>query len=290
MTRATDVIRTALLTGPGGPCAESARADDWCARDLGGHVCLWDALACGGGAGGWGLRGRGRGGGLPGKWLGTVNHRLGFARPPAVSARVHGRDSVCAVVWWWSPVPGSRRERGGGGGGDLGPKKGVYRKWGDQIVPTVNLAFSHDGPCGLGGGVPGGAPPIVVSRSDTSVSGSRRRCSAMAMGSERCSASMACTLSLVCWSVVRGRVPRRLRGHCDVMVVVCMWGRGREGGRCVRSIGITWRVQPVPCASGEPVQQGCIGRGGGNPPAPSLRPVTVPLTASAWLNGICNRQ
>ena len=38
--------------------------------------------------------------------------------------------------------------------------------------------------------------------------------------------------------------------------------------------------------------QGCIGRGGGRPPsrAPSLRPATVPLTASASFDGICNRQ
>ena len=39
--------------------------------------------------------------------------------------------------------------------------------------------------------------------------------------------------------------------------------------------------------------QGCIGRGGGTPPpsrAPSLFLATVPLKASARLNGICNRQ
>ena len=38
---------------------------------------------------------------------------------------------------------------------------------------------------------------------------------------------------------------------------------------------------------------GCMGRGGRSPPpsrAPSLCPATVPLTASASLNGICNRQ
>ena len=34
---------------------------------------------------------------------------------------------------------------------------------------------------------------------------------------------------------------------------------------------------------------GCIGRGGGTPlQNPSLCPATVPLTASAILNGICN--
>ena len=42
-----------------------------------------------------------------------------------------------------------------------------------------------------------------------------------------------------------------------------------------------------PCGAG-------IGKGGGNPPppsrAPSLCPATVPLTPSASLNGICNRQ
>ena len=40
--------------------------------------------------------------------------------------------------------------------------------------------------------------------------------------------------------------------------------------------------------------QGCIGRGGRYPPppsrAPSLSPATVPLTARASFNGICNRQ
>ena len=43
------------------------------------------------------------------------------------------------------------------------------------------------------------------------------------------------------------------------------------------------------------VSQGCIGRWGGAPPpppsrAPCLCPASVPLTASASLNGICNRQ
>ena len=40
--------------------------------------------------------------------------------------------------------------------------------------------------------------------------------------------------------------------------------------------------------------QGCIGRAGGTPPppsrAPSLCPATVSLTASASVNGTCNRQ
>ena len=40
--------------------------------------------------------------------------------------------------------------------------------------------------------------------------------------------------------------------------------------------------------------QECIGKGGLPPPpplgTPSLRPATVPLTASARFSGICNRQ
>ena len=42
------------------------------------------------------------------------------------------------------------------------------------------------------------------------------------------------------------------------------------------------------------VGQGCIGKGRGTPTPPSralsLRPATVPLTASAGFNGLCNRQ
>ena len=41
------------------------------------------------------------------------------------------------------------------------------------------------------------------------------------------------------------------------------------------------------CALIAPPYQGCIGRGGGDPP-PSR--ATVPLTPSASLNGMCNRQ
>ena len=40
-------------------------------------------------------------------------------------------------------------ERGEGGG--VGSQKLVYHKWPDQIFPTANLAFSDDGPFGLGG-------------------------------------------------------------------------------------------------------------------------------------------
>ena len=46
--------------------------------------------------------------------------------------------------------------QGGGGrevleGGGLGPKKFVYQKWPDKILPMVNFVFSHDRHFGLGG-------------------------------------------------------------------------------------------------------------------------------------------
>ena len=82
-------------------------------------------------------------------------------------------------------------------------------------------------------------------------------------------------------------------------------GGGAEGGcRCPwaypmsRGNAGSWGVLGGEGASrdrgGEGDNQRCIGRGGGTPPppsrAPSLRPATVPLTPSASLNGMCNRQ
>ena len=52
----------------------------------------------------------------------------------------------------------------GGGGGGSGTQKVVDQQWPDQIFPTVNFIFSHDGHCGLEGG--GGAlPPPPPSKS-----------------------------------------------------------------------------------------------------------------------------
>ena len=59
-------------------------------------------------------------------------------------------------------------ERGGGSG----TQNFVYQKWPNQLFPTVNFGFSHEGPFGLGGGGGRGVPPpavVVVSRSNTSL-------------------------------------------------------------------------------------------------------------------------
>ena len=70
-----------------------------------------------------------------------------------------------AVQHRWSSLKGGGGgvgqgsiRRGGGGG------EGVYQKWPDQIFPTVNFVFSHDGHFGLGGGVQGGGvtPPLLL--------------------------------------------------------------------------------------------------------------------------------
>ena len=76
--------------------------------------------------------------------------------------------------------------------------------------------------------------------------------------------------------------------------------RDNLGVRSSHSEGVSVRVHPGvgSCAHHRtslccpPPPPGCIGRGGGTPPsrAPSLCPATVPPTASASLNGICNRQ
>ena len=59
-------------------------------------------------------------------------------------------------------------------------------------------------------------------------------------------------------------------------------GRGGGGGAV---LWCWWMQPPIP---------GMLGSGESPPPppstAPSLRPATVPLTPSASLNGICNRQ
>ena len=55
-----------------------------------------------------------------------------------------------------------RRREGGVTQKWIGAQKCVYQKWPDQIFPTVNFVFSHDGHFGLGGGGGGtilGYPP-----------------------------------------------------------------------------------------------------------------------------------
>ena len=51
---------------------------------------------------------------------------------------------------------------------------------------------------------------------------------------------------------------------------------------------------PSPSGITQTRTQGCIGRGGGTSPPPSRRPIlcpaTVPPTATASFNGVCNRQ
>ena len=60
-----------------------------------------------------------------------------------------GRPAVAGVP---CPPPPPDREVLEGGEGGSGSQKFVYQKWPDQIFPTVNFGFSHDGPFGLGGG------------------------------------------------------------------------------------------------------------------------------------------
>ena len=50
----------------------------------------------------------------------------------------------------------------GGEGGGPGIQQFVYQKWPDQILPMVNFVLSHDGHFGLGGGVQGGVPPLLL--------------------------------------------------------------------------------------------------------------------------------
>ena len=61
-------------------------------------------------------------------------------------------SSPCLVA-----LPTHRAVLGGGLGS--GTPKFVYQKWPDQIFPIVNVVFSHDSPCSLGGGGQGGTPP-----------------------------------------------------------------------------------------------------------------------------------
>ena len=92
--------------------------------------------------------------------------------PPPLRAR-QGRPLQCPVaahLWCFNALPqGCIRREGERGGGGSGTQKFVYQKWPDQIFPTANLVVSHDGHFGRDGGAGGGAPPMVVSRSDTSL-------------------------------------------------------------------------------------------------------------------------
>ena len=100
--------------------------------------------------------------------------RLGWGVPLSnVQPCVQAHRNIRAETQWLGGLKGRVLEGGEGGGWGWDPKF-VYQKWPNQIFPTVNFVFPHDGHFdggGGGGGFQGGGgtpPPAVYGHSNTS--------------------------------------------------------------------------------------------------------------------------
>ena len=92
----------------------------------------------------------------------------GVSRVPCASrGPVYAAVGVGPVLLWDVEQLG-QGPRGGESNSTTAPQKYVHQKWPDQIFPTVNFVFSHDGPFGLeGGGSTGGGGGALLLRCTT---------------------------------------------------------------------------------------------------------------------------